>query len=205
MLYLKVLFLVILSIEYLFIHGFQFIDASWPGLIRNKHEFCTLLCQSQTRYHNNSVVFVCGGLMVRICYIVLSNVFLIVPYFKNLAYSHCPVYCTKVVLVWICLANRWGSSKIVSWCGSCVYHKWQDVKECIARRKLSWNWGFCRKNSRKCLAYLAVTTWILLESTCTAARPLKLRTHKTNVDRDLIIMPIVPGFLVVGIIAWWGC
>jgi hypothetical protein len=116
---------------------------------------------------------------------VLSNGFLIVPYSKHLAYNQYPIYCTKVFLVWIFLANRWGSSKIVSWCGSCVYHKWQVVKECIIRRKLNWNWGFCRKNSRKCLAYLAVTTGILLESTYTATRPLKFRTHKTIVDWGL--------------------
>jgi hypothetical protein len=129
--------------------------------------------------------FACGGLVLRICYIVLSNGFLIVPYSKILAYNQCPVYCTKVFLVWIFLANRWGSGQIVSWCSSCVYHKWQEVKECIARRKLSLNWGICRKNSRKCLAYLAVTAGILLESTCTATRPLKLRTHKTVVDQGL--------------------
>jgi ribosomal protein L44E len=127
--------------------------------------------------------FACGGLVFRICYIVLSIVFLIVPYSKNLAYGQCPIYCTKVALVWIFLENRWGRSKIVSWCGSCVYHKWQEVKEYIARRKLSWNWGFCRKNSRKYLAYLAVTAWILLESTCTATSPLKLRTLKKIVDQ----------------------
>jgi len=48
---------IISSIEYLFIHGFHFNDASWPGLIWCRHECCTLLCQSQTRYHNTSVVF----------------------------------------------------------------------------------------------------------------------------------------------------
>jgi hypothetical protein len=112
--------------------------------------------------------FVCGGLVLRICYIVLSNGFLIVPYSKILAYNQCRIYCTKVFLVWIFLANRWGSSKIVWWCGSCVYHKWQEVKQCIARRKLCWHWGFCRKNSRKCLAYLAVTTGIYLYSNKTS-------------------------------------
>jgi len=78
--------------------------------------------------------FMCGGLVLRICYVILGNVLLIVPYSKNLAYSQCTIYCTKVVLVWIFLANWWESSKIVSWCGSCINHKWQEVKEWIARR-----------------------------------------------------------------------